>query len=585
MNNGKFCEIFSNKFFPLLYAKHFKNVDILPHQVYALYGLKNVINGKVSSGLVTETGNSIPYGVLLADETGLGKTVIISLYLLYLKIRGLANNVLIASPKSITYQWRNELLDKASLKFEVINSGRDFEKINNNKFNIIVSIDLLKTTKGIQFIDKLNNYQIDVAVIDEAHHVLSANDTLRRRMIIKVREKSKSLLLATATPFRGVEEEEEFIRHLLGQEYIFIRRIKENIVDTDGNPIFKPRKSLTKKIELDFPWNFIYDRLNKMIDRLNKENIIKLILKKRLASSVYSFLITYNHIIDSKNIASDKITAGTDDVLGKEPDSKYQFTYPKVPPAIEDYYNFNLLEPKEEYLIRDINRLLEEFKSKIIIFTEYLSTLRRLESVFERHNIRFLSVNGKIRQNDRHEIIRRFKNDKEINVLLATDVAGEGLNMQFASLQINYDLPWSPLKLEQRFGRLHRYGQKNKVYLMNLYVENTLDSRIVELLINKFDGISKRLGVDWIFDYIGDFVGEREILQVIQGNPISIDMNKISYIRSSVASPKEINLDYVKEFIMKNEYILNKNKELFNIIYLIDNARQIAEECNTKYIS
>ncbi|ACP49273.1 hypothetical protein YN1551_2291 [Sulfolobus islandicus Y.N.15.51] len=62
-------------------------------------------------------------------------------------------------------------------------------------------------------------------------------------------------------------------------------------------------------------------------------------------------------------------------------------------------------------------------------------------------------------------------------------------------------------------------------------------------------------------------------------------MNKISYIRSSVASPKEINLDYVKEFIMKNEYILNKNKESFNIIYLIDNARQIAEECNTKYIS
>jgi hypothetical protein len=62
-------------------------------------------------------------------------------------------------------------------------------------------------------------------------------------------------------------------------------------------------------------------------------------------------------------------------------------------------------------------------------------------------------------------------------------------------------------------------------------------------------------------------------------------MNKISYIRSSVASPKEINLDYVKEFLMKNEYILNKNKELFNIIYLIDNARQIVEECNTKYIS
>jgi len=62
-------------------------------------------------------------------------------------------------------------------------------------------------------------------------------------------------------------------------------------------------------------------------------------------------------------------------------------------------------------------------------------------------------------------------------------------------------------------------------------------------------------------------------------------MNKISYIRSSVASPKEINLDYIKESTMKNEYILNKSNDLFNIIYLIDNGRQIAEECNTKYIS
>lgn len=95
--------------------------------------------------------------------------------------------------------------------------------------------------------------------------------------------------------------------------------------------------------------------------------------------------------------------------------------------------------------------------------------------------------------------------------------------MQFASLQINYDLPWSPLKLEQCFGRLHRYGQKKTVYLINLYIENSLDGRIVELLINKFYEISQKLGVDWIFDYIGDFVREREILQEIQGCPISTD--------------------------------------------------------------
>lgn len=579
MDNKKFCEIFSNKFFPLLYAKYFNNVDILPHQVYALYGLKNLINGKISSGLITETEKSIPYGVLIADETGLGKTVIISLYLLYLKIRGLANNILIASPKSITYQWKNELLDKACLKFNVINTGREFDKVNYTKFNIIVSIDLLKTKKGMQFLNKLNDGQIDIAIIDEAHHVLSTNNTLRRKMITKVREKSKSLILATATPFRGAKNEEELIKQLLGQDYIFIRRIKENVTDMDGKPIFKPRKSITVKIELNYPWNIIYNNLNNMINKLNIENITKLILKKRLSSSFYSFLVTYNHIISSKSNDADKIIAETDDMFGKEPDSEYPLDNPKIPLTIEDYYNFNLLEPKEEYLIRNINRLLEEYKSKIIIFTEYFITLQRLESVFKKYNIKFLSVHGKIKQKDRYKIIKRFNNDKEINVLLATDVAGEGLNMQFANLQINYDLPWSPLKLEQRFGRLHRYGQKKTVYLINLYVENSLDGRIVELLINKFYEISQKLGVDWIFDYIGDFVREREILQVIQGCPISIDTNKISYIRSSVISPKKIDLGYINEFIAKNRYDVINNKQEFNIIYLIDNAKQILGKC------
>lgn len=84
-------------------------------------------------------------------------------------------------------------------------------------------------------------------------------------------------------------------------------------------------------------------------------------------------------------------------MFGKEPDSEYPLDNPKIPPTIEDYYNFNLLEPKEEYLIRNINRLLEEYKSKIIIFTEYFITLQRLESMFKKYNIKFLSVHGKIK--------------------------------------------------------------------------------------------------------------------------------------------------------------------------------------------
>lgn len=567
-------QIILNKFFPVLITKD--RVDLLPHQVNALYGTDP---GKYSfpcrrvNGLIIE---DLPRGVLLADETGLGKTVILGLYLLYLKLHGYANNVLIAVPKSITFQWKEELLKKMELDFDVINHGHEFKNIYS-PFNIIVSIDLLKTNKGLEFLDR-DDIQIDVSIIDEAHHVLSTSPSQRYKMAKKLRYKSKLLILSTATPFRGNPKQANVIDELLGCNYLYIRRTKEDAKDFENRPLFMPRMSFTLRVEPQ-EWDNVYTKINALIDGLKLKNAVKLILKKRLASSVYSFLVSYYKIItnrqNEKGGLNENVLGETDDIKGKEPDENVNFKELDITNMsrianLRDVVRLEEthLEPKEKWLISWLKQPEIE-NNKVIIFTEYVNTLERLHKVLQEHGIAHYVIHGKMNYDQRIENIELFKNKNKVRILIATDVAGEGLNFQFANLQINYDLPWSPLKLEQRFGRIHRYGQKKAVKLFNLYVPNTLDERIVNVLLSKLDEISKNLG-DWIFDYIGDMITQDEIKNVLERKNEEINYEKrLQLVKESLASP-EISDEDLTELRRYISIYSHKLRE-FNLQYILNN--------------
>lgn len=556
-------------------------VDLLPHQISALYGSRVQLDGRISSGLVSESEDKLPRGILIADETGLGKTVIIGLYILYLKLGGLGRNVIIAAPKSITTQWKWELLSKANLIFNVINTGKELKQIDKSRdLNIIVSIDLLKTENGMSFLESLKDEQIDVSVIDEAHHVLSYNETYRRKMSLKLREKSKLLLLSTATPFRGNNREKQIIKDLLGENYVYIRRIKEDVKDFQGRPLFEPRKSFLFSINLTAYWDSIYKNLERKIDRLHTQNIVKLVLKKRLASSIYSFAISYEKVLSNKLLSEDEILGETDDFRGKEMDANLfkESTNDLYMKELGIYnYTKDMLEPKEEWLLNNFQQLLQKYGDKVVVFTEYVSTLKRLSSVLKSHRIEYAFVHGEMDTDERFHEIKKFRNNDKIKLLLATDVAGEGLNIQVANIQINYDIPWSPLKLEQRFGRLHRYGQKRIVYLFNLYIESTLDQRIVEAVITKLDNIARRLG-DWIFDYVGDLISIEDIREILENNNKDINLNqeKLEEIKRSIASPKDPNLHEIEQYVSKYKYRID---DKFNIHYVLSNIESIKKYC------
>ncbi len=142
---------------------------------------------------------------------------------------------------------------------------------------------------------------------------------------------------------------------------------------------------------------------------------------------------------------------------------------------------------------------------KLIIFTEHRDTLhylaRRIRSWFGRSEAVEV-IHGGMRREDRHRAQERFLFDPEVRVLVATDAAGEGVNLQRAHLMINYDLPWNPNRIEQRFGRIHRIGQTEVCFLWNLVALNTREGDVYYRLLQKLETIRERLG-DQVFDVLG----------------------------------------------------------------------------------
>ncbi len=158
-----------------------------------------------------------------------------------------------------------------------------------------------------------------------------------------------------------------------------------------------------------------------------------------------------------------------------------------------------------------------ESPRKLIIFTEHKDTLtyltERIGSLLGRPEA-VVAIHGGIRREERRRIQDGFRNDPQIQVLVATDAAGEGVNLQRANLMVNYDLPWNPNRIEQRFGRIHRIGQKHTCFLWNLVAYETREGQVFDRLFQK---IEQQKGVygDQVYDVLGDAVLNRSLQQLL----------------------------------------------------------------------
>ena len=145
-------------------------------------------------------------------------------------------------------------------------------------------------------------------------------------------------------------------------------------------------------------------------------------------------------------------------------------------------------------------------REKLIIFTEHRDTLRyltdKIQTLFGDPDV-VVTIHGGMLRDERRKVEARFRQDKEVRILIATDAAGEGINLQRAHLMINYDLPWNPNRLEQRFGRIHRIGQTEVCHLWNLVSQETREGMVFQCLFNKLEEERAALGGK-VFDILGD---------------------------------------------------------------------------------
>ena len=161
---------------------------------------------------------------------------------------------------------------------------------------------------------------------------------------------------------------------------------------------------------------------------------------------------------------------------------------------------------------------LEGSKRKLIVFTEHRDTLQylvgRVTTLLGKPEA-VVSIDGSLNRETRRDIQTRFIHDPTVQFLIATDAAGEGINLQRANLMINYDLPWNPNRIEQRFGRIHRIGQKEVCHLWNLVANNTREGEVFERLLTKIEQMRKALG-DQVYDVLGNSELNRSLRELLE---------------------------------------------------------------------
>lgn len=176
--------------------------------------------------------------------------------------------------------------------------------------------------------------------------------------------------------------------------------------------------------------------------------------------------------------------------------------------ALEDRKISSKLSKLQEVLSNQ--NIFDDSKMKLLIFTEFKETLDYLVAVLEGWGLRVTKIHGGMKIGDRDMPGTRIYAEKEFReeaqVLVATEAAGEGINLQFCWLMINYDIPWNPVRLEQRMGRIHRYGQERDCIIFNFVAANTREGQVLEKLLERLREIRSELGSDKVYDVVGEIV-------------------------------------------------------------------------------
>lgn len=533
----------------------------LPHQLHVL-------------NRAMET-NNIRY--ILADEVGLGKTIEAGMIIRELKSRGLVSRILVVCPTGLVTQWASEMQEKFHEKFQVIlpSDYGTIRRLTDNddvygQFDQVISpMDSIKPIEkhagwSEEKVEKYNEERIysiinsgwDLIIIDEAHRVAgSSGEVARYKLGNLLAQASPYLLLLSATPHNG--KTEPFLRLIrlldadafpnaksIVREQVapfLIRTEKREAIDNNGNLLFKNRITHLVTISWDERNNLqreLYEMVSSYVAktynkalRNRKKNmclIFLLIIMQRMATSStaairQSLERRLNVLLEQRTCVGNlreedldelNIEDGVEDALEAiSLDMELEIEELKQIISLAKQAQFQNQDAKVEPLLNEIDAILSEDRTqKVIIFTEFVATQTYLQELLVNRGYTVTILNGGMSIDERNAAMQEFK--ASTSIFISTDAGGEGLNLQFANIIINYDLPWNPMKIEQRCGRVDRIGQQRDVHIYNFIVGETVENRVREVLEEKLSVILKEMGVDKYSDVLDSEVAECDFTDV-----------------------------------------------------------------------
>lgn len=532
----------------ILLAPVESNVIPLPHQLKAL--------DKAMSR------RQVRY--LFADEVGLGKTIEAGLVMRELKLRGMAKRILVCAPKGLVSQWVSEMQTHFNESFHLLLPGEQKPLDENDnvwlKHDLVVcpvdSIKPIENRKGwsIKQVHEYNKHRFDdllaagwdLIVIDEAHRLGGSTELVARYKLGQgLAEASPYLLLLSATPHQGKSDAFHRLMALLDKEafpdvssvtkervqpYV-VRTEKRISIDGQGQPLFKPRKTELVPVA----WGskhalqrHLYQEVTEYVKegynraKAKKQNAIgflMILMQRLVSSSSAAIAMTLSRRLQSleNTIVEDELPlAFADDWAELDGQAQLDELIASTKQALENEKAdvqrlLNIAndcvskesDTKAEALIDWLYKLQQEEQDpnlKMLVFTEFVPTQQMLSKFFRDRGISVVTLNGSMDLSERKKAQADFEHTARI--LISTDAGGEGLNLQFCHVIVNYDIPWNPMRMEQRIGRVDRIGQKHTVRALNFVLEDSVEYRVRDVLESKLQIILDEFGVDKTSDVL-----------------------------------------------------------------------------------
>lgn len=501
----------------LLSLRSLPSFEPMPHQINTARKVVHEMGGRA----------------ILADEVGLGKTIEAGLILKEYIVRGLAKRVLILVPASLVLQWVREL----NQKFGIAAVAQ--KKEHTWGYDVVVAS--MDTAKREPHRDIVLGTDYDLIIIDEAHK-LKNKKTTNYQFANQLRK--KYCLLLTATPIQNDLDELYNLITLLkpgqlgGQSefaanFVVDKRLPKNedqlqeALSTvmirnrrgDGGIHFTKRFVKNIPIELSEDEKALYDAVTGFVRERYDESggdmssMLSLVtLQREVCSSRDAVFLTLVNLF--KKTAEDSPLR------------------PKIWELVDKIKNIKANTKAEKAM-----ELVKEFGEKVIIFTEYRATQEYLLQFFRAQNMVAVPYRGGMNRGKKDWMMDLFRGRAQ--VLIATEAGGEGINLQFCHHMINFDLPWNPMRVEQRIGRVHRLGQTEDVKIYNLCTLGTIEEHIVNLLHEKINLFELVIGeLDHILERFenGEGTLEQKLARVLieAGNDAALK-EKLSELGSSLS--------------------------------------------------